>query len=594
MDLPPNVARLAAYQREQEAQASRLAATEKGGDAKSVWVEMRSASSIRSERVRWAWLGRMPLRSLVVVAGEKGLGKSILTNTRLATEASRGRLDGELHGRPIHVAVCTAEDDWRSVVKPRLMAHGADLHRVHELYVTGPDGETTLTLPDHVPLLEARVVAMRATGHPIGMVVIDPIGAFLSRATDTHRDASVRRALAPLATMADRLDLVVVIVAHLTKDESARLINRVSGSGAFVNAARSVLVFARHPDDPDGERGLDRVLVHVGSNWGRHAKTLAARVEGHWTDLEDGSRTEVGYVQLLGECDIGVEDLQRGAEDSTGADVEEAIAAALANCPRPSREVKAEVSAELGCARKTVERAGVRLAAAGDIEVESEGFPRTTTWRLASGDAPVGTPPDTRRVPTGENPVVTGDSALSEPDGVPTGVPTVKTPVVTGDSAPLGPSRDTRAGVSLLEADMSLLGAELADGSHLAGDAISDTLSDSSDDRNDPWTSSAENDPWASAPPPARPPERPVADLTGGEIPACREAATPPNTDDATLKLDSTSPLDAVRSGKPCRKHPDAGRWRHAASDFWLCLDCYPVTAGLRGVVIECSDLEGD
>ena len=73
----------------------------------------------------------------------------------------RGRLDGELHGRPIDVAVCIAEDDWRSAVTPRLMAHGADLDRVHQLYVTGPDGETTLTRPDHVPLLEAKIVAMR-------------------------------------------------------------------------------------------------------------------------------------------------------------------------------------------------------------------------------------------------------------------------------------------------------------------------------------------------------------------------------------------------------------------------------------------------
>jgi hypothetical protein len=58
--------------------------------------------------------------------------------------------------------------------------------------VTGPDGETTLTLPDHVPLLEAKIVAIREAGRPVGMVVIDPIGAFLSQGTDTHRDASVR------------------------------------------------------------------------------------------------------------------------------------------------------------------------------------------------------------------------------------------------------------------------------------------------------------------------------------------------------------------------------------------------------------------
>ena len=31
--------------------------------------------------------------------------------------------------------------------------------------------------------------------------------------------------------------------------------------------ARSVLALARDPNDPDGEQGTERVLVHVGSNW---------------------------------------------------------------------------------------------------------------------------------------------------------------------------------------------------------------------------------------------------------------------------------------------------------------------------------------
>ncbi len=49
----------------------------------------------------------------------------------------------------------------------------------------------------------------------------------------------MRRALAPLAAMAERLDLAVVVVAHLTKDEGKRLLSARVGAGAFVNAARS-------------------------------------------------------------------------------------------------------------------------------------------------------------------------------------------------------------------------------------------------------------------------------------------------------------------------------------------------------------------
>jgi hypothetical protein len=347
-------------------------------------VELTSARAIRSERVRWLWRDRLPLRSLTVIAGEKGLGKSLLTNARIVAEATQGQLPGELEGQPIDVLICTAEDDWASVVKPRLIAHGAVLERVHRIRVLDNESESTLTLPDDVALLEVQIEQLRAEGRTVGMIVIDPIGAFLSSATDTHRDASVRRALAPLAALAERLDLVVAVVAHLTKDESTRLINRVSGAGAFVNAARSVLILARSPDDPEGEQGSERVLVHVGSNWGRYAPSLAARVEAREVDLDDGTQTSVGHLQISGESDIGVEDLQRGRDETGGTDVEEAICAALVDGPKPSREVKVQVVAELGCGKRTVERAAERTNERGELIISSGGFPRTTTWALRS------------------------------------------------------------------------------------------------------------------------------------------------------------------------------------------------------------------
>jgi putative DNA primase/helicase len=391
-------------------------------------IELTPASAILSERVRWLWRPRLPLRSLSVIAGEKGLGKSILTNARLVAEATRGDLEGELRGRPIDVLVCTAEDDWRSVVKPRLMAHGADLDRVHRVAIQEGDAEEILTLPDDVALVEAQVERLRADGHPVGMLVIDPIGAFLSGATDTHRDASVRRALAPLAAFANRCDLVVLVVAHLNKTESTRLINRVSGAGAFVNAARSVLILARSPDDAEGERGGERVLVQVGSNWGRYAPSLAMTVGGREVKLEDGSLVEVGYLEITGECDIGIEDLQSRPDERGGTDAEEAIAAALIDGPRPSRQVKTQVAGELGCSPKTVERAAMRMEERGELLTACDGWPRTTTWTLLSTsvapfhsrdtqDGPVGTVPNFRRVPTVVSPVPTEDPTHSRDSG---------------------------------------------------------------------------------------------------------------------------------------------------------------------------------
>ncbi len=398
-------------------------------------VELELASGIRSEHVRWLWQDRAALRGVIVVPGEKGLGKSILTNAWLPAQITRGTLDGEMKGKPADVLIGSAEDDWASVIKPRLIAHGADLDRVHRVRVRDEAGDSLLTLPDDCPQLEQKIKQLRAEGRTIGMLVIDPIGAFLSDATDSHRDASVRRALAPLAALAERLDLAVFVVAHLTKDESKRLIQRVSGAGAFVNAARSVLAFARDPGDPEGEQGNERVLVHVSSNWGRYAPSLAAQIESRDVEVDDGSTADVGYLAMKGETTIGVEELQQ-APDENGSDAEEAIGAVLVNGSQPSRAVKKKVADELDCSPKTVERAAMKMRDRGNLEVETGGFPKTTTWALASGDrqgTAVGTSPNTKRVPTDRRDIPSGIPASSGDirDSLQAGVPTAGEPSPT-------------------------------------------------------------------------------------------------------------------------------------------------------------------
>ena len=310
-------------------------------------VVLTRASQIKSERIRWLWSQRIPLRGLTVIAGPKGLGKSSLTNAQLVAPVTRGTLAGEVN-TPADVAILTAEDDWRTVVKPRLTAHNADLARVHRVEVKDEHGTAMLTLPDDVGRVETELRKLRASGRNVAMLVVDPIAAFVSATINTHADAPVRRALAPLAQMAEALDLAVVVVMHLTKDESRTLMARVGGSGAFVNAARSVLALVRDPDDPEGEQGKRRLLVHPASNWGTYAPTLAFHIESRDVITDDNFTSSVGYLVEDGESSVTVDDVQRGPDDA-GGDAEEAIAAALAPGPRPSLDVKGEVAGQLAC-----------------------------------------------------------------------------------------------------------------------------------------------------------------------------------------------------------------------------------------------------
>jgi hypothetical protein len=324
----------------------RNGSTARNGPSRPRTVSLQAASKISSEPARWLWETRLPLRGLTCVAGEKGLGKSLLTNALMVAAVTTGTLEGELFGTPKDVLVVTAEDDWRSIVKPRLQAHGADLDRVHRLVVHDSDGEVLLTLPDDVAQLEAQI-----KDRDVGLIVVDPIGAFIPERTNSNGEAPVRRLLAPLAAMADRQNLAVVVVMHLTKDDSKRLIQRVSGAGAFVNACRSVLCMVKDPNDPNGEQGNRRLLVHVATNWGTYAPTLAVHVDSKIVPTDDGGLTNIGVLEIDGESDVTVEDVgePKGpdkpitnmpdlrAADSTSAAVIGGSASCWAAAPGPAR-----------------------------------------------------------------------------------------------------------------------------------------------------------------------------------------------------------------------------------------------------------------
>jgi len=103
--------------------------------------------------------------------------------------------------------------------------------------------------------------------------------AFLGGSTNSFRDQDVRRALAPLAGLAERLGSAEVIVRHLNKNSSERnALYRGGASIAFIGAARSGLLVARNPDDESGE---SRILASTKANLGRLPRSLGYSIQPH-------------------------------------------------------------------------------------------------------------------------------------------------------------------------------------------------------------------------------------------------------------------------------------------------------------------------
>jgi hypothetical protein len=300
-------------------------------------------AQITRERVEWLWAGRIPRRGVTIIAGDPGLGKSLLT-VKLAADVSTGRLGSA----PGNVLMISAEDSPSAVIRPRLEAAGADLARV-DIVTFRRDGiEDGIRLPDDVEELDWQVARRDAA-----LVSIDPLVAHLPENVNSWRDQSVRRALAPLGRMADKYECAVAPIVHLNKGRAADPLKRTGGSIGFTGAARSALILARDPDDPDPE-DKRRVLAQFKSNYGAIAPSLRYEIK-----LDDVDGQPEAVLIERGECDHRADDLLAASVGNERTERDEAadlLRDELADGPEPQKAVQAAARAA-GISEATLKRA---------------------------------------------------------------------------------------------------------------------------------------------------------------------------------------------------------------------------------------------
>src|SRR5262249_19830197 len=101
----------------------------------------------------------------------------------------------------------------------------------------------------------------------VALVDIDPITSYMGK-IDGHQTVDVRTVLEPLAAFAERHDSAVLAISHPPKASQSKALHAVTGSLAFVAAARMVFIAAR---EPQSER---RLLLPVKNNLGKPAPGL--------------------------------------------------------------------------------------------------------------------------------------------------------------------------------------------------------------------------------------------------------------------------------------------------------------------------------
>ena len=342
----------------------------------------RCFNDIVAQPLSWLWKSRIARGKVTMIAGDPGLGKSQLTAALAACVSVGDRWPVDLSECPTgNVIFLNAEDDAADTMRPRLEAAGADLRRIHileavtEFGINGERLERTFSLSSDIDAIgeEARKIG------GVTLIVIDPISAYLG-GTDSHRNADIRSLLAPLAKLAGELNSAIVGVSHLNKSAGSDALMRVTGSLAFVAAARAAYLVVKDANDP-----LRRLFVNAKNNLGPdQGNGLAFRVVPK--TLESGIETsclewEKELVNMT--ANEALVALGAGAGDSNGYsamnEAKDFLLDILADGPMLASQVEASAKVA-GHSKQTIRRAREELG----ILVDKEGYQGPSIWSTPS------------------------------------------------------------------------------------------------------------------------------------------------------------------------------------------------------------------
>ena len=290
-------------------------------------------SELKEQEVEWLWYPYIPRGKITIMQGDPGEGKTTLA-LQIGALLTRGMMYGsDKKQLPGTILVQSAEDGLRDTILPRLRKSGADLTRVRSIR----EDVLPLTLTDERLAKTLEVYAP-------DLLIIDPLQAYLGADVDMHRANEVRPVLSNLSELAERTGTTVLLIGHMNKMTGLKAVYKGLGSIDITAAARSVLLVAKNPKEPD--------TIYMG-----HVKSSLAPA-GPVLGFE---RTQQGPLQYLGEQSMDVQRLldsvPRMMPRDTAADFLQEF---LKDGKHPVKEVL-EAAKEQGISKGTLVRAAKEL-----------------------------------------------------------------------------------------------------------------------------------------------------------------------------------------------------------------------------------------
>ncbi len=242
-------------------------------------LKIISLSEIKTEEVKWLWYPYIPFGKVTIVQGDPGEGKTTFVLSVIAALTHGETLpECETGLPPMNVIYQTAEDGLADTIKPRLEAVGADCSRVQTI----DDSQSMLTLTDQ--RLEEAIHSTDA-----GLLVLDPLQAYLGSGVDMHRANEIRPIMKKLSAVAERTGCAVVLIGHMNKASGEELSEYI-----FTNEHGKLI----HPDT--FSKTLRKIYDSIGLPHEFHLHTLR---HYYVTTLLHSGVDKQTVADLVGHCD---------------------------------------------------------------------------------------------------------------------------------------------------------------------------------------------------------------------------------------------------------------------------------------------------
>ncbi|MEW6520768.1 MAG: AAA family ATPase [Thermodesulfobacteriota bacterium] len=223
-----------------------------------------SGETVSMKPVQWFWPDRIPRGKLTTFTGEGGVSKTLFFLTLAAIASHGGYFPmGEGYapcGSSIYIS---GEDDISDTLLPRYILAGGVREKIKFVDLTKINIDLTSGLGKIADLIDH-------VGDVV-LLIIDPITAFLGE-SQAHISAEIQALMSRLGRLAESKNVSVLGLVHFNKDSKSSAVHRVSGSAAFVTAARAACACVA--------KGDEKFFNNIKNNLGKPTRTIAYRVEG--------------------------------------------------------------------------------------------------------------------------------------------------------------------------------------------------------------------------------------------------------------------------------------------------------------------------